>query len=221
MRAVTRILAIADETTDSLSVQRIKSIAPDLVVACGDLPFDYLDYVASAANRTLLFVPGNHDPDLKSRPLPMYTDSDFTLAWKEPPGPPGGVNLDGNVEKWTGLTFAGLGGSIRSGPGPNQYSEREMWLRTLRLRARARAREMVGKGRVDVLVTHAPPRGHGDLEDLAHRGFECFEGLVERLQPEVVLHGQVHPRGFEKPDRTIGTSRLVNVIPYEVIEVDR
>ena len=57
-----------------------------------------LDYVSSAANRTLLYVPGNHDPDLKTRPLPMYTDSDFSLAWKEPPGPPGGVNLDGSFE---------------------------------------------------------------------------------------------------------------------------
>ena len=216
-----RILAIADEKTRSLSVARIRSIAPDLVVACGDLPFDYLDYVASAANRTLLFVPGNHDPDLKTRSLPMYTDSDFTLAWKEPPGPPGGVNLDGSVQEWKGVTFAGLGGSIRYRPGPNQYSEREMWLRTLRLRARSRVREMIGKGSVDVLVTHSPPRGHGDLEDHAHRGFECFEGLVERLEPEVVLHGHVHPHGFEKPDRTIGNTRLVNVVPYQVIEVDR
>lgn len=82
-------------------------------------------------------------------------------------------------------------------------------------------REIIGRGSVDVLVTHSPPRGHGDLEDLAHRGFECFESLVERLEPELVLHGHVHPHGFEKPDRTIGTSRLVNVIPYKVIEVDR
>ncbi len=214
-----RILAIADEETHSLSVARIRSIAPDLVVACGDLPFDYLDYVASAANRTLLFVPGNHDPDLKTRPLPVYTDDDFSLAWKEPPGPPGGVNLDGTVEEWKGVTFAGLGGSMRYRPGPNQYSEREMWVRTIRLRARARARTMVGKGSVDVLVTHSPPRGHGDLDDLPHRGFECFASLVERLEPELVLHGHVHPHGFEKPDRTIGKSRLVNVIPYKVIEV--
>ena len=215
-----RILAIAEETTPSLSVGRIRGIAPDLVVACGDLPFDYLDYVASAANRTLLYVPGCHDPDLKTRPLPMYTDSDFSLAWKEPPGPPGGVNLDGTIEAGKGVTFAGLGGSVRYRPGPNQYSEREMWVRTLRLRARAKARAMIGKGPVDVLVTHSPPRGHGDLEDLAHRGFECFESLVRHLEPELVLHGHVHPTGFGKPERTIGDCRLVNVVPYKVIEVD-
>ena len=130
------------------------------------------------------------------------------------------MNLDGTIEEWKGVTFAGLGGSIRYRPGPNQYSEREMWLRTLRLRARARTRQIFGKAGVDVLVTHSPPRRHGDLEDLAHRGFECFEPLIERLEPEVVLHGHVHPHGFEKPDRTIGNSRLVNVIPYKVIEVD-
>ena len=45
-----RILAIADEKTRSLSVGRIRSIDPDLVVACGDLPFDYLDYIATATS---------------------------------------------------------------------------------------------------------------------------------------------------------------------------
>jgi hypothetical protein len=202
----------------SLSVGRIKSITPDLVVACGDLPFDYLGYVASAADRPLLYVPGDHDPDVKRRPLPMFTDAEFSLAWKEPPGPPGG-NLDGTIEEWNGITFAGLGGSIRHRPGPNQYGEREMSFRAVRLRARARARVVGGKGGVDVLVTHSPPRGRGDREDLAHRGFECFERLVERLEPEVLLHGQVHPSGGEEPDRTIGDSRLVNVVPYKVIEV--
>ena len=131
------------------------------------------------------------------------------------------MNLDGSVEEWKGLTFAGLGGSIRYRPGPNQYSEREMWLRTLRLRATVRLREVIGKSSVDILVTHSPPRGHGDLEDLAHQGFECFQGLVERLEPKVVLHGHVHPQGIEEPETAIGNSRLVNVIPYKVIEVDR
>ncbi len=216
-----RLLAIADETTRSLSVGQIKSIAPDLVVSCGDLPFDYLDYVASAANRPLLYVPGDRDPDVKRRPLPMYTDADFSLAWKEPPGPPGGLNLDGTIEEWNGITFAGLGGSVRYRPGPNQYGEREMWLRTLRLRARVRARETVGKGGLDVLVAHAPPRENGELEDPAHRGFGCFERLIERLGPGLVLHGHVRPKGSGEPGRTIGASRVVNVAPYDVIEVDR
>jgi len=110
---------------------------------------------------------------------------------------------------------------MRYRPGPNQYTEWEMRWRTLRLRARARWGEMIGRSGVDVLVTHSPPRGHGDRDDLPHRGFESFQRLVERLEPKVMLHGHVHPHGSDAPDRTIGTSRLINVIPYNVVEVER
>ncbi len=214
-----RILAIADETSHSLSVQRIRSIAPDLVVSCGDLPFDYLDYVASAANVSLLYVPGNHDPELGPKAVPASPGYMYR-GWVDPPGPLGGVNLDGRIATWKGLTFAGLGGSIRYRPGPNQYTERHMRMRVARVGARARWHAMTRRRGVDVLVTHSPPRGYGDLDDVAHRGFESFRGLIERLEPKMMMHGHVHPHGFEKPDRSLGSTRLVNVIPFKVIEVD-
>ena len=62
-----RILAIADETDRALSPERLRDMKPDLVISCGDLGHDYLDFVASAANASLVFVPGNHDPVPASR----------------------------------------------------------------------------------------------------------------------------------------------------------
>ena len=47
-------------------------------------------------------------------------------------------------------------------------------------------------GGVDLLVTHAPLRGYGDLDDLPHRGFESLGRLVERVRPRYLLHGHVH-----------------------------
>lgn len=214
-----RILAIADERTPSLTVGRIKSIDADLVVACGDLPFDYIDYVASAANAPLLYVPGNHDPDLRSRPAAPLPLDRWEHAWQDPPGPTGGVNLDGRIVTERGLTFAGLGGSIRYRPGPNQYTERQMRWRVLKLEAIAGWRASTGRGGVDVLVTHAPPRGQGDMNDLPHRGFESFRGLLERLEPKLMIHGHIHPHGFAKPDRAVSGCRLVNVVPFKVVEV--
>ncbi|MBE7190272.1 MAG: metallophosphoesterase, partial [Jatrophihabitans endophyticus] len=57
-----RVLAVSDEVDEGLyadpgSVRRI-----DLVLACGDLPFDYLGYLMDALRVPLVFVPGNHDP---------------------------------------------------------------------------------------------------------------------------------------------------------------
>ena len=45
---------------------------------------------------------------------------------------------------------------------------------------------------VDIVLTHAPPAGYGDAEDIAHRGFEAFLPLMDRYQPSYLIHGHVH-----------------------------
>jgi Icc-related predicted phosphoesterase len=219
MATMTRILAIADETSPALSARKIRDIAPDLVVSCGDLPFSYLDYVASAANKPLVFVPGNHDPSLKPDPYVLGTATRFRVDWNEQRGPIGGTNLDGQIVEDSGLTLAGLGGSIRYRPGDNQYSEGEMRLRVAQLEAKWWLRRMRRRRRVDVLVTHSPPRDLGDMPDAAHQGFTSFRGLIERMRPQIVLHGHIHPHGFDKPDRVHASSKIINVVPYRVVEV--
>jgi hypothetical protein len=215
---VTRILAIADETTSALSVSRIKHLAPDLVVSCGDLPFSYVEYVASAANKPFVYVPGNHDVSLKRAPETLVPGVGFRYG-EEHPGPLGGSNLDGRIVEECGLTLVGLGGSIRYRPGDNQYTDWEMRLRVARLEARWWTRRLRGRRRIDVLVTHSPPRDLGDMPDAAHRGFASFRGLLDRMQPQFMLHGHIHPHGFEKPDRVHGDSQIINVVPYRVVEV--
>lgn len=216
---MTRILAIADEKSPALSVGAIKDIAPDVVVSCGDLPFSYVEYVAAAANKPLLFVPGNHDPSLHKEPVMTIGPMSYDTEWGDTIGPPGGFNLDGRIRREGATTFAGLGGSIRYRPGANQYTEGEMRLRVARLEARSLWRRLRGGGRVDVLVAHSPPRDIGDMSDPAHRGFGSFHGLVKLLRPQVMIHGHIHPHGFDKPDRALGATRIINVVPYRVVEV--
>jgi Icc-related predicted phosphoesterase len=216
---VTRILAIADETTSALTVRKIKDLAPDLVVSCGDLPYSYVEYVASAANKPFVYVPGNHDPSLKPDAYVLGTAMRFREDWDRTPGPVGGTSLDGEIIEESGLTLAGLGGSIRYRPGDNQYTEREMRFRVARLEAKWWLRRLRGRGTIDVLVTHSPPRDLGDMPDPAHRGFTSFRGLLERMQPQVMLHGHVHPHGFAKPDRVHRDCLIINVVPYRVVEV--
>ena len=43
-----RILAVADETSERLWNARVRELRPDLVVSAGDLPWDYLEFLASA-----------------------------------------------------------------------------------------------------------------------------------------------------------------------------
>ena len=39
---------------------------------------------------------------------------------------------------------------------------------------------------------HAPMREHGDAENLLHRRFEVFWGLVKWYKPRYLVHGRVH-----------------------------
>lgn len=209
-----RVLVIADEVVDALHVQALRNLAPDLVLAAGDLPWDYVEYVASAVDAPTLFVPGNHDPEV--RRVKVGRNGTCTEAGLpcDAPRPRGAVNVDQGVVTAAGLTVAGLGGCVRYRPGPNQYSQREYRRRARRLLRRTRS-----AAPVDILLTHAPPRGLGDGEDGPHVGIDALHDVLERLQPSWLLHGHIHPYGQRLPDREVGRTVLRNVVPWKLVEV--
>jgi Icc-related predicted phosphoesterase len=211
---MTRILAVADEVDEGMYGDKLDRLQPDLVLSCGDLPFDYLEYLVSRVNVPLLYVPGNHDPDLRPG------DDTFSPLRAEPPvrGPEGCVNVDGRIVEAAGLRIAGLGGSMRYRPGPNQYTPAHMRLRALRLETLAHLRR--GPTRLDVLLTHAPPEGFsGKEDDLAHRGFAVFNRLIKNLAPKLHVHGHIHPYGVPQPVHHVGGTQIVNAVPCRLIEI--
>ena len=87
-------------------------------------------------------------------------------------------------------------------------------------RIRKLRRKIRKAGGVDIVVTHAPIRGYGDLEDYAHRGFACFEKLLKEWRPKYWLYGHVHLRYRHGLPRTIeyGTTQIINCSDkYEII----
>ncbi|MGI8680306.1 MAG: metallophosphoesterase family protein [Jatrophihabitans sp.] len=213
------VLAVSDEVDEALYVDRHGVVGVELILACGDLPFDYLSYLMNALDVPLVFVPGNHDPDIHGY---RTARSGLTVRAGLPavaPWPPGAVNADARVVDVAGLRIAGLGGSPRYADGPNQYGERQQSSRARSLARRARwRRRRDGRG-VDVLLTHAPPRGVGDRDDLPHRGFVCLHDLVPRLLPALLLHGHVHPFGEATPDRRLGDTIVRNVVGRHTFEI--
>lgn len=207
-----KLLAVSDERDERLTVERLERIRPDLIVSCGDLRPDYLDFVGSAAGVPMLYVPGNHDPDAAQRAA-------FRGLITNLPPQPSGTNLDGIVTTVGGLRFAGLGGSVRYRPGPNQYTQPQMNDRVDEMIRAERRSSGDGVERLDVLVTHAPPFGAGDGSDPAHRGFRAFHRMIEVFAPQFMLHGHVHPYGFPRPDRRIASTVVLNVIPHRIVEV--
>jgi Icc-related predicted phosphoesterase len=201
---------------EGLYGDKLLNFKPDIVLSCGDLPFDYLEYIVTRLNVPLVYVPGNHDPDV--RPV---DDTWMPLqAETRGRGPEGCVNADGRVVDAAGLRIAGLGGSMRYRPGPNQYTPQQMRWRALPIEMLARLRRPDGKRRVDVLLTHAPPEGFsGKEEDLAHRGFAVFNRLIKKLAPRLHVHGHVHPYGVAQPDHKVGGTLIINAVPQRLIEI--
>jgi uncharacterized protein len=204
-----KILCISDQVEQVLHGPSLNSYAQgvEAVISCGDLPFDYLEYVLTFLGVPLYYVLGNHDP--------------------APDGPeyPGGCTpIDGRVmEVGTGeerVILAGLSGSPMYSGGPNQYTEVHMGLRAWELSARITGRRLLGRPKPTVFVTHSPPFGLGDREDPAHVGFGPFLKLIDRHEPSLWLHGHVHLYG---PDQQRVTSRggtkVLNVFGHRILEV--
>ena len=213
---MTRILAIADEVDEAIYADKLTRLRPDVVVSCGDLPFDYLEYIVSRVDVPLVYVLGNHDPELRST-VPTWTPVRTETLML---GPQGCDNADGRVVAAMGLRIAGLGGSMRYRPGgPHQYSDAEMRWRALSLEVRIKLNPSPAARKVDVLITHAPPLGWGARDDLAHRGFASFVRLVRVLNPKVLIHGHVHPYGRSEPQRALGTTQIINAVPSRLIEI--
>ena len=193
-----KILAISDEECkalwDYMTPDKIAGV--ELVIACGDLSRTYLEYIATMVPAPVIYVHGNHDASYDVRP------------------PQGVICIDDDVYVYHGLRIAGLGGSCRYRTGAWQFTEAEMRKRVNRLRGK-----IDRHGGLDILVTHAPLHGYGDLSDLPHRGFTVFHELLDRYQPTYMLHGHVHLNYGSIPrEHQYNTTRIINC--YERVYLD-
>jgi len=217
---VVLVLAVSDEVDDALLADSHAVRDAQLIVACGDLPFDYLGRLMNMLDVPLVFVPGNHDPDVSG-----YRISRAGLPLRaglpaRPPWPEGAISADQRVVDAAGLRLAGLGGCRRYSEGPNQYTE---WQQAGRARALARharwRRFRDGRG-VDVLLTHAPPAGAGEGDGPPHQGFRALRRLTTRLQPVLLLHGHVHPHGVPPSGHRLGRTVVRNVVGRHLLEIE-
>lgn len=207
-----KILAISDKVVDVIYSTTIKENFGDvdLVIACGDLPFYYLEFIISSLNVPCHFVYGNHD--LNER---------LTMQGRIRIHPLGWVNLDERSVCTKGLLLAGLEGSLRYRPdGVHQYTQNEARWRALRLVPRLIANRLQYGRYMDIFVAHAPPYGIHDGPDYPHIGFQVFLALMERFQPRYLLHGHKHAYGTEPTQTKYHRTEVINVYPYRVIEID-
>jgi Icc-related predicted phosphoesterase len=181
----------------------------DLIFGCGDLAYYYLEYVLTALDKPLFFVRGNHDKVVE------YSIEAQRTA------PYGAIDLHRKVVRYDGLLMAGVEGSLRYRSGRFQYTQGEMWRHVFSL-IPAMMLNRSREGRfLDVLVTHAPPAGVHDLEDLPHRGINAFRWLIQVFKPAYHFHGHIH---IYRPDTIaetyLGATRIINTFSYRETILD-
>ena len=205
-----KILAVSDQVVD-----RLYTLVPlghfrgvELILGCGDLPYNYLEDLVSMLNVPLFYVPGNHDPAYESR------DAESRAQ--------GGTNLDLKQARAKGVLLAGFGGCVRYRPdGVNQYSQAEAQFRAaLLIPGLLWNRAYYGRA-LDILITHSPAYGVHDEESKAHRGLIAINRILRFAKPKFHLHGHMHffRRNLEQFESQLGSTTIINVYPYKVIEI--
>lgn len=209
-----RILCVADEVDlliySANIAQRFQDI--DLILSAGDLPPEYLEFIASMLNKPIVSVAGNHD----SAELPRNRD---TLRFSnEMRGLLGQVHF--GLKKECDLSILGLPGSIRYNNGENQYSDFWMTCRIIAMLPRLLLRKIFYGRAVDIILAHSPPRGIHDGGDPAHIGFTAYRWLIRFAQPYFFIHGHVHLYDIQAlREIEYFRTKVVNVYGHSVITI--
>ena len=175
----------------------------DLMISCGDLPHEYLEYLVNCLDVLHYYVHGNHDQKYE------------LTTWGNHLTPMGGIDLHCRVERYRGLLMAGVEGSLRYNDGPFQYSQSEMWMNVFRIVPGMLANRLRYGRYLDLFVTHAPPLGIHDQPDLPHRGLRAFRWLIDVFHPTVHVHGHIHVyRPGETVETQVGSTLVLNTFGF-------
>ncbi|MBT3337726.1 MAG: metallophosphoesterase [Anaerolineae bacterium] len=207
-----KILSVSDKVIPFLYSPEIleKIHDVDLVIACGDLPYYYQEYIIKKLRVPLFFVRGNHDPVVE------YD------ANGERKAPRGGKDLHRRVVYQDELILAGVEGCNRyNRQGNFQYTTAEMWMNVFRLVPELLINRLLYGRALDIFVTHAAPLGIHDKPDWTHRGIKAFNWLIRVFKPKYHFHGHNHVYKLDTITETqVGETLVINTYGYKVKDLE-
>ena len=188
-----KILCISDQIDPQIYSPRIKErfADVDVILSAGDLPLDYLDFIISSLNKPLFFVFGNHHIDELKHFRKQIHSHFYEYECNEYQGC-GAIHIGSKVKNESNLIMAGLGGSMRYNNGINQFTDFQMFLEILKIVPKLLWNRLTHGRYLDILLTHAPPRGIHDKKDKCHLGFKPFLKFMKIFKPKYLVHGHIH-----------------------------
>lgn len=212
-----RVLAVSDKVEPILYssgiADRVGEV--DCILSCGDLPYYYIEYLMTMLGKPTYYVYGNHGREVQ------YS-SGRGDDWNQATGPMGAINMHLRTRREGSLLLAGLDGSVRYNEGQGaQHTQSQMWANLYKLTP-ALLRNRARHGRyLDVLMTHAPPWGIHDKDDLPHQGFTSYLSFMRWFKPRYLLHGHIHLYRHDEVTRTrYLQTEVINVYPFRLLELE-
>lgn len=183
-----RFLVIADKNPGIDLSQKAEEEKVNLIISLGDFERSMLLSLAKT-NIPKIGVYGNHDAGEYMQEINM-------------------LNL--HMHTWTfgGYTFGGFQGCVRYKENPQaiMYTQEE---------ANAMFTYFPP---VDIFISHCPPRGINDEEEIAHQGFNALKDYVDKYHPKVLFHGHTYPTE-ENRIRQYNDTRIEYVSGYKIVDI--
>lgn len=226
------ILSVSDipsRTLEALvlrSPEKLKKI--DLIISCGDLEKEYLEFLVDGLNRDILFVFGNHEYRWDSENYFGYDKESEVSANKDVKVKriAGATDLHARVQESNGYIFVGFGGSILYNNGKNQFTEKEMDKIVSKAIIKVRLEQfkmalLRKKVKGIIVLSHSAPFGINDKNDPAHIGFKCFNDFIKSVSPMLWLHGHIHLQDmYQNQIAHSGNTTVLNTYGHKFLKIE-
>ncbi|MFZ1483767.1 MAG: metallophosphoesterase [Candidatus Saccharimonadales bacterium] len=182
-----KALVIADRRPDIDIGATIAAENIELVITLGDLTREDILALADIQHIPKIGVYGNHDSGTYMPELGIW---------------------DMHLKTWDykGLKFGGFQGCVRYKVNPDAIMCTQDEATSL----------MQNFPAVDVFISHCPPRGINDEEEIAHQGFNALRQYIDDQQPKLWLHGHTYPTD-ETVIKQHGSTRIEYVYRHKII----
>lgn len=184
-----KTLVIADRNPGVDVAEIVNQHNIELIITLGDLTREGLLDLPRINSIPKIGVYGNHDSGTYMPELGIW---------------------DMHMKIWDfgGLTFGGFQGCVRYKENPHAIMYTQQEALTM----------MNGFPAVDVFLSHCPPRGVNDEEEIAHQGFDALRQYLDTMQPAVWLHGHTYPTE-EMLITQHGKTRVEYIYRYKIVEL--